>query len=140
MSGYSGDNAPAAMAKLNRSRGLAVDESGILFIADYGNSRVRKVVPSAVAVPDLSIEDIYIEVYPNPASDIVSFTCGKALAREEITITIVDIPGNKVAELHTAGNSGKLYWDASNQPSGMYFYNAYGTGNISLSGKISIVR
>ncbi len=41
--GYSGDNGPAALAKLNQPRGIFVDGANDLFIADYNNNRIRKV-------------------------------------------------------------------------------------------------
>jgi sugar lactone lactonase YvrE len=41
--GFSGDNGPATDARLNGPAGVAVDAHGNLFIADYGNNRVRKV-------------------------------------------------------------------------------------------------
>jgi sugar lactone lactonase YvrE len=40
---FSGDNGPATDARLNSPQSLAVDAHGNLFIADYGNNRVRKV-------------------------------------------------------------------------------------------------
>ena len=42
-SGFSGDGGPATSASLNRPKGIAVDSSGNLFIADSGNERIRKV-------------------------------------------------------------------------------------------------
>lgn len=43
--GFSGDNGPAANAKLNRPTGLAVDADGRLFISDISSIRVRRVTP-----------------------------------------------------------------------------------------------
>src|ERR1017187_8541525 len=41
--GFSGDGGPATSAQLNNPKGLAVDASGSLFIADTGNQRIRQV-------------------------------------------------------------------------------------------------
>jgi trimeric autotransporter adhesin len=43
--GYSGDGGPATSAELNSPVGLAVDLAGNLYIADAGNSLIRKVTP-----------------------------------------------------------------------------------------------
>ena len=42
--GYSGDNGPATKAQLSSPIGLALDNAGNLYIGDYGNNVVRKVV------------------------------------------------------------------------------------------------
>jgi sugar lactone lactonase YvrE len=41
--GFSGDGSAATGARLNTPRGIAVDTAGNLFVADFGNYRVRKV-------------------------------------------------------------------------------------------------
>ena len=52
--GFSGDGGPATSAQLNyiflsgEPLGVAVDVSGNLFIADSGNSRIRKVTPQGI--------------------------------------------------------------------------------------------
>jgi uncharacterized protein (TIGR03437 family) len=43
--GFAGDGAPANQALLDKPYGLAVDVLGNLYIADFGNGRVRKVSP-----------------------------------------------------------------------------------------------
>ncbi len=47
-SGYSGDGGQAIHAKLSQPDGVALDGAGNLYIADYGNYRVRKVTPLGV--------------------------------------------------------------------------------------------
>ena len=41
--GFSGDNGPAISAQLYQPFGLAVDSAGNLYIADWGNGRIREV-------------------------------------------------------------------------------------------------
>ena len=43
---YNGDNKQATAAKLNYPRGVALDSSGNVYIADIGNNRIRKVTVS----------------------------------------------------------------------------------------------
>ncbi|MBV8842441.1 MAG: hypothetical protein JO307_06485 [Bryobacterales bacterium] len=46
--GFSGDGGPATRAQLNSPRGIALDASGNLYIADYLNSRVREIVNGTI--------------------------------------------------------------------------------------------
>jgi hypothetical protein len=51
--GYGGDDGPATAAQLNGPIGIALDSAGSLFIADYYNNRIRKVLDPSVLVVEL---------------------------------------------------------------------------------------
>ena len=44
--GYAGDGGAATSAELNQLVGVAIDTSGNIYVADYGNNRIRKVTVS----------------------------------------------------------------------------------------------
>lgn len=44
--GYSGDGGPAAQAQLNAPSGIALDDSGVIWVVDTGNNRVRTLTSS----------------------------------------------------------------------------------------------
>jgi uncharacterized protein (TIGR03437 family) len=46
--GYSGDGGPATAAQLDYPRGIVVDSSGDVYIADPGNNRLRVVTPDGI--------------------------------------------------------------------------------------------
>jgi RHS repeat-associated protein len=48
VAGYAGDGGPATQAELYRPGGIALGRDGSLYIADWGNDRVRKVDPNGV--------------------------------------------------------------------------------------------
>ena len=48
VAGYSGDQGPGTAAAIDFATGLALDSSGNLFIADYGNNRVRKLAANGI--------------------------------------------------------------------------------------------
>ncbi len=45
---FTGDNGPALAASLNMPIAVAIDQDGSLYIADYGNNRIRKVDPNGI--------------------------------------------------------------------------------------------
>ncbi|MGW2601838.1 RICIN domain-containing protein, partial [Streptomyces klenkii] len=49
VAGPQGDNGPAQSAQLNNPSGVAVDSTGAIYIADYGNHRVRKITDGKIS-------------------------------------------------------------------------------------------
>ena len=64
--GNSGDNGPATAAQINQPAGIDVDAGGNLFIADFGNSAVRKVAT------DGTITTVYAQAGAFPGNVAVS--------------------------------------------------------------------
>ncbi|MBK7575333.1 MAG: hypothetical protein IPI26_08790 [Elusimicrobia bacterium] len=52
-SGFSGDGGPATLARLNRPTAVTVDREGHLYIADYDNNRVRRVMDGTMQTAGL---------------------------------------------------------------------------------------
>ena len=57
--GYSGDGGPATSAQLNGPKGVFVDGSGNIFIADVGNQRIREIVASTGTIQTVAGNGTY---------------------------------------------------------------------------------
>jgi sugar lactone lactonase YvrE len=69
--GFSGDGGPGILAALKNAYGLAVDTNGIVYFADRGNNRVRR-LSSTVFVGPVNIVQQNINLYPNPATNYIT--------------------------------------------------------------------
>jgi uncharacterized protein (TIGR03437 family) len=66
LAGYNGDGYPAVITQLNQPTGLAVDRTGVLYIADSGNGLLRKLLPDGLisTVPGNTPGNLpYLELY-----------------------------------------------------------------------------
>lgn len=97
-SGPLGDDGPATDAKLNKPHGLAIGLDGSLYVADYGNGRVRHVDLSGV------ITTIAAPIFPNsdgvallPTSLVVAPTDGAIYVGTQDFVMRVDPVTNAVS-------------------------------------------
>lgn len=59
VAGYTGDGGPAASAELAFPAGVAVDSAGYLYIADSGNSVIRRVTPNGLITTIAGTPGVY---------------------------------------------------------------------------------
>jgi uncharacterized protein (TIGR03437 family) len=117
ITGFSGDGGPATQAKINYPQDLAFDAAGNLYIADWLNSRVRKVANGTIST--------YAQLQGN-VWGLVFDGAGNLYVSDELDSIVYRIsPTGKqtvVAGTGTAGNSGDggpATQATLNEPSGL---------------------
>ena len=78
-----------------------------------------------------------LAVYPNPATNRVTFALADILPKQDqqISIKIFNISGQKIIEIPLT--EGKIIWDCSYEKSGIYIYSAIVNGLVA-TGKIIV--
>ncbi|MFC3803718.1 cadherin-like beta sandwich domain-containing protein [Cohnella sp. GCM10012308] len=85
---YSGDGGLPTSAALNSATGVAVDSSGTVYIADSGNNRIRKIVPSNNAnLSGLSLSGGGADLSPAFSAGTTNYTASVANAVSSVTLT-----------------------------------------------------
>ena len=100
-----GDNGSALQARLNGPRGLAFDQSGNLYIVDYGNSRIRRVSTDGAITTFAGGGPRQITTAPMPATQaMLGAPLGIVIDRAG-NVYFSDAVANRVYEvLATTGN------------------------------------
>lgn len=93
--GTAGDGGPATAAEISNPQGVAVNQAGNIFIADYSNSKVRKVGPGPITLNITNLSDHDITVFPNPVEGCFRVNMGTL---ETGTIIMTDAVGRHVLE------------------------------------------
>lgn len=114
---YNGDDIVASAAQLDPA-GLALDAIGNLYIADFGNHRIRRITSTVVSVNNVNNVAEYALVYPNPTQR--DFTIGITSAfDEQANVVITNTAGEQVKEFTTTTN--KPLNVKLDERTGMYF-------------------
>ncbi|HXB12146.1 MAG TPA: T9SS type A sorting domain-containing protein [Bacteroidia bacterium] len=134
--GFSGDGGAATSAKLNYPENVAFDGAGTMYIADWGNNRIRKVT-NVAGVNEVKNAIAHAKVYPNPNNGIftiqLSGVSGKSL------MEIYNMLGERIYSQSFSTLSSQFSIDIHNNPAGVYLYRVLAeTGNLVAEGKVSI--
>ena len=129
-SGKSGDGGPASKAQLNEPQGIAIDQQGRLYIADTGNSVLRRIAPT---LPGISLNQIVI---PARCGDEIYFfdTTGRHLeTRNAFTGNILyQFTYNSIGQLSEIkdgnGNKTSIERDITNKT--ITLIGPYGHGTV----------
>ena len=120
-----GDGGLATAAELVQTTGIKVGADGSIYIADFAEHKVRKILPYVVHVgitsPQPSPGERELCVWPNPTSGAVTMQVNTT-ANEPVRMVVTNVLGQKVKELTITTNTAtKLQIE---QP-GIYFINAH---------------
>jgi uncharacterized protein YjiK len=134
--GYSGDNGQATAAKLNNPEAVAVDAAGDIYIADYGNSRIREVSASTHVITTVAGNGTAGYSGDNGQATAAKLDNPQAVALDTAgDLFIADTGNNRVREVNVSthviatvagngtagfsGDSGKATAAELNTPSGV---------------------
>lgn len=111
---YSGDGGVATSACLYSPSDIAVDPLGNIYIADYGNTRIRKITTASSIVSQQKFESFF-SIMPNPTLGLFSIS-GPSLIQH---IVLFNALGQPIVQ--KSCNENIVHIDLSDQPNGLYF-------------------
>jgi hypothetical protein len=134
LNGYSGDGGVATTAQLSSPAQLTFDASGNLYIADYGNYRIRMItnVANMTDIESVTLKNSEVKIYPNPAQN--NFTI-ETNSTEKQTLQLLDVIGKQVL-LQTISGTANI--DVSRLTKGVYFYSVIQNQQNVQNGKLIV--
>ncbi|MBL7692437.1 MAG: T9SS type A sorting domain-containing protein [Flavipsychrobacter sp.] len=131
---YTGDGGPATAATIYNPYGVFVDNIGNLYIADAGNSVIRKVT-NPMGATNIHLARQPFIVAPNPSAGTFSITLPHHCSYVEIAVT--DVCGRLTYKEATSGKHFQI--DLNNNTTGIYFVHVH-TKDGSDTRKLFIAR
>ena len=82
----------------------------------------------------------YARVYPNPASDNVTFSYAIPYVSNSLVLTVSNLLGQIIQTFPLSDKSGQVQWNTSALPDGLYIYKLTDQGNVLQMGKFTIQK
>jgi trimeric autotransporter adhesin len=101
--GVLGDGGAAAMAQVNEPEGIAVDSLGNIYIADYGNSKIRKIDASGIINTIAGTGSIGYSGDGGPATAAALNLPTGVAADASGNVYIADYQNNRIRKIDTSG-------------------------------------
>lgn len=124
MYGYSGDGGWATVATFLGPLAVCTDDSEYLYIADGGNSAIRKVTPGPLGVKNV-VADNRVSVYPNPSAGIVYV---HASIDGETSLIVYNTSGQVILVIPISSVNTEL--DLTSYPTGVYYISVRSAAGI----------
>jgi hypothetical protein len=106
-----------AMVKFKPSGLCFTTTDDMIYIADNGNQKVKKMTGFMLDVPTNSMLDSSIKLYPNPAHDTVTIEVNASMVNAEVSIS--DLTGKRLRTYNLSEIRKTL--DVSDYERGIYF-------------------
>ncbi len=136
VAGYAGDGGPALSAEIDSPYGVSVDASGNVYIADTGNSVIRKVDSSGKITTIAGNGTKGYGGDSGPATSATLFSPDRAVADKAGNVYIADYYNNRIRKVDTSGTITTV------AGTGTQGYNGDGipavTAQLSLPGAVAV--
>ena len=144
--GYGGDGGPAVEAQLYGPRGVAVDSSGNLYIADSANHRIRRVDPAGTITTVAGTGSKGFSGDGGPAVQAQLDDPSGVAVDPAGNLYIADNENNRIRKVDASGTittiagknfgvevGNRAYWAVDAQLNGPYFVATDAAGNVYFS-------
>ena len=133
--GYNGDDILATAAELGTPADVTIDGAGSIYIADFGNDRIRY-IRNTEGVSSINSTNEFLNIYPNPNNGAFTVNIAASI-QEQANVRISNLLGTKIKEVVVTTN--KLFEIQLSDPPGVYLLTVI-TQNKMWSEKVILSR
>ena len=145
--GYSGDGGPALSAQLSDPAGVAVDNSGNIYVADSGNNRVRRISPTGVITTFAGTGTATFSGDGGPATNadlqtprgVAVDASGNLYIADKYNDRIRKVAGGTITTVAGGGNRTSYTYTGDNGPAKSAYLNHPESVAVDAAGNLFIV-